>query len=1055
MPNCVTPSKFGAGVMQGQIRLAFLGKPKFERNGQPLDLTSVKGQALLAYLAVTRQTHSRSALAGLLWSDMPEADARTNLRVTLSQLKKAVGNVVLATRRTIELNPDSNLWLDITELEHAANSGNNLAEAADLYRGDFFDDFQTPEAELFGEWLVVERERLRQLALGVLGQLADTSLAEGNYAAGIEAARRLLSIEPWQETGHRQLMTLLAADGQRSAALAQYETCRRLLADEFDAAPSAETTALAEAIRASAWQPPEVSGIEPNASTLTAEPDGSPPHNLLAATTSFVDRRAEQSKITQLLADVECRLLTITGTGGMGKTRLAAKVASHYLTPDTPFRDGVYFVSFKGVSPTSDAAEPDPTPCISAIGNAIGLSFSGNEPLEVQLLNAVRDKMMLLVLDNFDHLADDYGGRVVDLLEQAPGLKVIITSRERLNLYDECVFDLWGLPYPPGDIDPTDLDLYASLRLFEQRARRLHPDFDAQAELSDVIRICRLLAGMPLAIELAAAWVRTLSCRDIAQEIEQSLDFLATTARNVPERQRSVRAVFDHSWDSLTVEAQDALKKISIFAGGFSLDAARQVAGASPQTLADLVNRSLVRQESTGRYELHELLRQYILDKLKADPTAYEVTMDQHCVYFADYAMQRDFETERDHKRSLIDRDIEIDNIRLAWAWAIEQGRVQGLLKIHLGLGELYEISGRYLEGVELFQGASVKLHETYQERKNAFSTGYHEIGEIYGYMLAWQAWFTMRLGRYQQAQELLAEALAFSGQTALSSQWHRAFPLYQLGLIDWYMGRYDPAKQHLEEAVAIGWRTDGLFVIFASLIHLGLTEANLGNFQAARQYHEESMTICQQLGMHSAIGAQYNFLGRIAYFQDDYNQAERRLEQGLEICRSAEHHFNAAFGLTYLGLVRARQGRPDRGQQLCLESLTIFNNIGEPYGQALALDHLGQVTWLMGNYEQSKRYFLKTLQTSLEIGTMPQTLSAMVGLAQHLTRTGHSDQASQLLTYAIHHPAGGYNTGRSARRLLAEMEVQSEAESTAVAPSDEQVEKVARALVLSQYKTL
>ena len=1041
-------------MMPDQLRLSLLGKPKIEYNDQPLDLTSVKGQALLAYLVVNRQAHSRSALAGLLWSDMPEEDARTNLRVTLSQLKKAVGDVIIATRRAVELNPESDIWLDVAVLEKAAHSGTDLAIASDLYRGDFLDDFQVPDAELFEEWLLVERERLRQLALNVLGQLADISLEQGAFRSGIKAARRLLSVEPWYEAGHRQLIKLLAADGQRSVALAQYETCRQLLTEELGVEPSAETAALVDAIRAEAWSRPQSPPVETGAPHLPVEAVASPPHNILSATTSFVDRRAEQAKITELLTDVGCRLLTITGTGGMGKSRLAAKIALQYLAPDTPFRDGVYFVPLKGVNPTPGANGPELTPFMSAIGTAIGVSFSGKAPLETQLLNAVRKKMMLLVLDNFEHLAD-YSGRIVDILEQAPGLKIIVTSRRRLNLYDECVLDLWGLPYPPTDSPPAEPELYDSLRLFEQRARQMHPNFDLQAELPNVVRICRLLAGMPLALELAAAWVRTLSCRDIVQEIEQNLDFLATKAQNVPERQRSVRAVFDYAWRSLTAKEQDVLKKMSVFAGGFSFDAARQVAEATPQILADLVDRSLVRHETSGRYELHELLRQYVLDKLRDDPTAYEVAMDQHCVYFADYAMQRNFETERDHKKSLIDRDIEIDNIRLAWAWAVEQGRVQGLFKLHLGLGELYEIGGRYGEGLELFQQASVKLYEIYEERKTAFSTGYHEIGEIYSHMLAWQAWFTLRLGHYKPAQALLAEALSISGQSDSGSQWQRAYPLYQLGLIDWYLGRYASARQYLEEAAAVARRTNGLFIIMASSVHLGLTEANLGNFQSARHHHEEGITISQRIGMHSVTGAQYNLLGRIAYFQNDYDQAEQRLEQGVEMCRAAEHHFHVAFGLTYLGLVRAHQGQPDQGQQLCLESLAIFNNIGEPYGQALALDHLGQVTWMIGDYEMSKRHFLKTLQTSLEIGTMPQTLSAMLGLAQHLTRTGHIEQAAQLLTFANHHPAGGYNTGQSARRLLAKMGVQRDAEPGALTPSDEQVKQAARALVVSQYKTL
>ncbi len=1033
--------------MQEQLRLAFLGKPKFERNNQPLTLTSVKGQALLAYLAVTRQAHSRSALAGLLWSDRPEADARTNLRVTLSQLRKVVGDVILATRRAVELNPDGDLWLDVLVLEQAASSGDNLVTAAALYRGDFLDDFQIPEAELFEEWLWIERERLRQLGMNVLAQLADTLLKQGDYTTGIKAARRLLSIEPWYEAGHRKLMKLLAADGQRSAALVQYETCKRLLAEELSAGPAPETEALVEAIHTGQWKPPQMVRNEARIIEPVVEPDNLPAHNLRAATTSFVGRQTEQAKITELLTDVECRLLNITGTGGMGKTRLAVEVASQYLTPNTPFRDGVYFVSLRGVSPATGAAESDLNPFISAIGTAIGVSFSGKTPLEIQLLNAIRDKMMLLVLDNFEHLADQ-AGQVVDFLEHAPGLKVIITSRRRLNLYEECVFDLWGLPYPATASEPANLESYDSIQLFEQRARQVRQDFDLTADLPEVKRICRLLAGMPLAIELAAAWTRTLPCHDIIREIEQNLDFLATTARNVPERQRSMRAVFDYSWRSLTTAEQDILKSMSVFAGGFSLEAARQVAEATPQILADLVDRSLVRQETSGRYELHELLRQYILDKLKTDPTAYEVTKDQHCAYFAEYARQRDFDKQRDHKKSLIDRDIEFDNIHLAWAWAVEQARVQGLLQIHLGLGELYEISGRYGEGVELFQRASARLSDIYQERKATISTGYEEIGGIYSHLLAWEAWFTIRLGQYKQAQELLAESLFITNQTDSDGQWLRAYPLYQMGLIDWYVGQYDSARQYLEEALAIAQRTDGLFVMVASLTHLALTEANLGNYQAAREHHEDCLIVCRQLGMPSTIGTQYSFMARLAYFQEDYVQAERLLEQGIEMCRIANHLFVIAFGLTYLGLVRWSLGQPDQGQELCLESLAIFNDIGEPYGQALALDHLGQITWALGDYESSKQYFLKTLKTSLKIGTMPQTLSALLGLAQHLAQSGQAELAAQLLGYAAHHPAGGFNTGQNARRLLSEMGVHSELQSGTATLSDEQIEQAARELL-------
>ncbi|GIK38433.1 MAG: transcriptional activator [Chloroflexota bacterium] len=1028
--------------MPDQLRLSLLGKPSFERNGQPLPgLTSVKGQALLAYLAVTRQPCSRAALAGLLWSEMPEEVARSNLRVTLSLLHKAVGDAIITTRRTVEFNRHSHTWLDVETLENAAESGTNLAAAAELYRGDFLDDFYVPEAELFEEWVRVERERLRQLALNVLGTAADIALAQRQFTTGISLARRLLSIEPWHEGGYRQLMRLLAAEGQVSAALAQYDTCRRLLAAELGVEPAAETKALAEAIRSGEWKIPQPVQLEPVAPAPPVEPDVLPPHNLRAATTSFVGRQVEQTQIAALLARPECRLLTITGPGGMGKTRLAQRVAFDQLKPDTPFRDGIYFVPLGSVSPTDGANGSASNPLVLAIGAAMGLQFTGSTSPQIQLLNALREKTLLLVLDSFEHLLN-YVKVVIKLLAQAPGLKLIVTSRQGLNLFEEWIFNLWGMAYPETDVPGSET--FDSVQLFAQRAQRVSAEFDLAVELPYIVQICRLLEGMPLGIELAAAWIRGLSCREIVHEIEHNRDFLTTRTRSVPERQTSLRAVFNYSWGFLSEEEQAVYKKLSVFAGGFTLEAALQVAEATVQTLANLVAHSLVRQEAAGRYSLHGRLREYALEKLMDDPAEYEMAKDRHCMYFGDYVQQRDIDKPRDFKKSLIDWDVEINNIRLAWTWAVEQGRAQGLLKIHRGLGELYELSGRYGEGLELFQQAAAGLYQIYQERKAAFSTGYIEIGEIYSHLLAFQGWFTLRLGQFEQTQELIRQALSVTGQTESGTQWHRAFPLYQLGLIDWYVGRYDSARQYFEQALAISQQTNGVFVTFLSLMHLGLTEANLGNYQTARRYHEDCLAVCQSFRMDNAVGMQYSCLGRLAFLLEDFTQADQLLEKGGELFRIfADHNlFALAFSLTHLGLVKWRLGQAEKGRQLCLESLDIFNNIGERYGQALALDHLGQIAWALADYQPSKRYFLAALKTSLDIKTKPQTVSALLGLARHLTREGQLHRAAQLLAYIVPHPAGEYSVKNNARRMLAEMPVQ-DAPSAATAPNDQQIEKI------------
>jgi len=1026
--------------MPDQLRLSLLGRPYFERNGQPLSgLTSIKGQALLAYLAAIRQPRSRSALAGLLWAEMPEEVARTNLRVTLSQLRKVVGDVLIVTRDAVEYDRHSPTWLDVAVLEHAASSGAELPAAASLYRGDFLEDFHVPDALPFEEWLLVERERYRQLGLSVLGRVAEAALEEGRYGEGIAAARRLLSLEPWSESGHQQLIKLLAASGQRNAALAQFETCRRRLADELGVDPSPETKTLVEEIRSGDWKAPQTVQVEMATSTLPVEPGVLPPHNLRVAITSFVGRQVEQAQITELLAKPDCRLLTITGPGGMGKTRLAQRVAFGQLKPDTLFRDGIYFVPLGSVSPMEGANGSASNPVALAIGAAIGLQFTGSSSPQTQLVNALRQKTLLLVLDNFEHLLN-YVGSVIELLAQTPNLKVIVTSRQGLNLFEEWIFDLWGLAYPEaGDLN---LEAFDSVQLFAQRAQRVSSGFDLAAELPHIVQICRLLEGMPLGIELAAAWARSLSCREIVYEIEHNRDFLATKTPNVPERQTSLRAVFNYSWQFLSEEEQTIYKKLSVFAGGFSLEAALQVAGATVQTLANFVTHSLVRQEAGGRYSLHGRLGEYALEKLMEDQAEYEMTRDRHCDFFANYTQQRDIDKPRDFKKSLIDWDVEINNIRVAWSWAVEQGRAQGLLKIYRGLGELYELSGRYTEGLELFQQAATKLYRIYQERKAIFGAGYSEIGEIYSHLLAFQGWFTLRLGQFEQTQALIRQALSMTDQITSGTQWHRAFPLYQLGLIDWYVGHFDSARQYLEQALAISKQTNGVFVTFLSLMHLGLTEAHVGNYQAARRYHEDCLAVTESVSMDNAIGMQHSCLGRLAYLSDDYLQAEQLLEKGLELFRTIpnRNNFALAFSLTHLGVVKWRLGQPEEGLQLCLESLDMFNNIGERYGQALALDHLGQITWGLADFQQSKHYFVTALKTALGIKAKPQILSALLGLARHLAREGQPNQAAQLLTYIALHSSSEYSVKEDARRLLAEMQGHGEP-SLATVPDDQQIE--------------
>lgn len=348
--------------------------------------------------------------------------------------------------------------------------------------------------------------------------------------------------------------------------------------------------------------------VRPVSAAAWARPAPPPPISSLPALfTPLVGREVELAALARLLRNPQCRLLTLIGQVGIGKTRLAIEVAS---TQGELFPDGVYFVPLVSL--------PSPEFIVPTIADALGFTLSASIDPKLQLLNHLREKCLLLVLDGLEHLLEG-AGLLAELLQQAPALKLLVTSCERLSLQAEWLFVLQGLPVPPFD-QVQQAEEYGAVKLFVRSAGQAQVGFKLSAEERPwVVRICQLVEGMPLAIELAAVWVRLLSCREIAQEIERTLDFLSASARDLPERHRSMRAAFDHSWHLLSIEEQQALAKLSIFRGCFQREAAAEVAGVSLPLLTALVDKSLLRCNQcheTGRYSLHELIRQYAADKL-------------------------------------------------------------------------------------------------------------------------------------------------------------------------------------------------------------------------------------------------------------------------------------------------------------------------------------------------------------------------------------------------------------------------------------------------------
>jgi predicted ATPase/DNA-binding SARP family transcriptional activator len=709
--------------MEQDLRVRVLGGAELAVSGRPLvELASAKAAALLVYLAVTGTGHSRSALAGLLWSDLPEQTARANLRMVLSKLRRVLPDHLEVTRQAVALASGQDVWVDAVEVARVAageRDGGELLAAVRLCRGEFLEGFEVPGAPLFDEWLVGRRAAVRADMLAVMDRAVQLARDQGDRATGVEVARRMLELEPLQEEAHRALMWFLATGGQRSAALAQYETCRYVLEEELGIEPSAATVALREEIAGAGgftelgdrplttagWRdldeprPLERDADAPAAEREVAVTVAAP--DLPRPLTTLVGREQELARLRELLDDPACRLVTLVGPGGIGKTRLAAAVAA---AREGRHRDGTVFVSFVGTSPARPEEAADLV--VAGLARALGVSLAvPRDPLEL-LADHLAGRELLLVLDNLEQLRDA-AGALAELLRRAPGVQVLVTSRRRLGLGVEWLVEVPGLAYPPAEAGMEAVG-YEAVQLFEERARLLRPGFlAADVDIEGAGRVCRLVAGVPLAIELAARWVRSASPAAIADRLAGGLDLLETSSPDVERRHRSLRSVIDWSWELLTDDERRVLGRLSVLRGGFDLDAAAAVAGAGLPLLAGLVDQSLVAVGTDSRYGMHELLRQYAAERLAADPTDERATRRRHAEHYAALLPDPAGAAAGDDGGL----DAEVENLRAGTDWLVEHGDPPALDRHLARLWPLYRRRGWFREAQAVL-GAALRRPE-------------------------------------------------------------------------------------------------------------------------------------------------------------------------------------------------------------------------------------------------------------------------------------------------------------------------------------------------------
>jgi predicted ATPase/DNA-binding SARP family transcriptional activator/uncharacterized protein HemY len=1024
------------------LRLLLLGTPRLEKDDTPFKLSRRKAFALLAYLAVQGGYHTREALAALFWPESDTQLAYSYLRRELAVLNKELdGSWLRSDRESIELVGGDDFWLDVDHFRRLlAACGTHghppdevcpecmplLSDAVALYRDDFMTGFSLPDSPDFDDWQRFECESLHHELIGALKRLVYGHIGQGELDAAIYYARHWLSLDPWHEPAHRELMQLYAWSGDWSAALRQYQECVRVLGEELSQPPEEATRVLYEAIQSKqlaeppVWTPYQPGQAKEEQPILVDFPDAGPQHNLPVEVTPFFDREQDLAEIRYLLLDKPgCRLLTLVGPGGIGKTRLAAQAAMQALHA---FPHGIFMVPLAPIDST-DLLVP-------TIADVLRLPFRGRAEPKVQLLNYLREKEVLLVLDNFEHVLEG-ACLLADMLYAAPGIKLLVTSRERLKLREEWVREIGGLPYPIEEEMKTiqagaALEDYPAVSLFLENARRTHPSYSlSEPNQAAVVRICQLVEGMPLCLELASAWVSFMPTWEIAQEIDHNLDILSTTLRNIPERHRSVRALFDHSYQLLTEEERRVIRQLSVFRGGFEREAAEYVTGASLPLLVGLVNKSVLRGDPSGRYDQHELLREYLMDELEEVAMEHEDTRDRQCSYYAAFLQAREpYLRGLGQDEALDEIGAEIDNVRAAWRWAVAQHKVPELSQLLESLYLFYDARSWVQEGEEAFRLAAESLGESAEARSEAVSL-------LLAQFLGRQGRFTYRLGRYREAKRLIEEDLhildSLESRDQPAARTEKAFSLRNLGSVMRGDGEYQQAQQLYEESLVLFRECGDDLGTAGVLKQLGILAGSLGEYLEAQRLLREALELYQAMGDQYGVANILNDLGIVADRTGQYAEAQQLYQDCLAIRRRIGHRWGVGTTLNNLGYLAFAQGQYSEAKQLLEESLAIQREIGDRYQIANCLSNLGATVREQGDYDLARGNFSEALTSASEIGAVPLVLELLDGVARLLaaSQPGKEELVAQLFAVVMDHPASDKPTKDGAQRGLAELSAQ------------------------------
>lgn len=943
------------------------------------DFQRPKPLLLLAYLSL-EGPKPRRYLADLFYPGT--SDPLNGLSRGLSFLKAAVPDAFAAEAQKIQtlVKCDAKDLIDLL-------SAKRLEKGIDAYRGPFLEGLDLVMGEELEEWVYGTREFLAARIRDALLRMGERYTSQGQFDDACrcaEAAYDVPGAPELEPEDFGRTYTMLAAGGSLRAAAVRREAATFGLELTVSAPPPSLT----------------VGGMGERAR-----------HNLPSYKTLFVGREAELSTLSDQLLDEACRLLTVLGPGGIGKSRLAVEVAYRHLNRGE-FTAGIFFLAVEPLASSGLIA--------ANLAEVLQVERRGHLDALSDVKRYIGQQPTLLIFDSYEHLVHATS-LLTELLAACPALKFLVTSRERLYHQDEWVFALDGLPVPRTEGELFSGHPQAALDLFVQRAKRVRLGFALTAEeLPYVLRICQLVGGFPLGIELAAAWVGVLSPAEIAREIERDRSFLASQQDGVPERHRSIRAVFEASWRRLGEVEQRALRRLSVFRGGFRKAAATEVSGVTIPVLTSLVDKSLLRIDGTGRYDRHALLHQYMTEKLAESPEDKTLAVDAHGRYYHRFLQQLEGPLRSTSVKDATDAvQEELENLRLAWGWALRRGITKEVRLSAPPLRVFFDKLGRFQEGVEFFDQALTNLRPPNRKQRAAL-----------GVILVEQAWLVFRLGRRGVATSLAERGLDIL--RVLGDPKGLSEGLYILGALRLDAGAYGEARQLWHEALTVARERRDLKAAAHALELLGVVEELSGNAAQAKAHYRESLDLSVHLGDKEGMVDALNNLAALLIDVGDFAEAEPLLRRGMALANEVGAERVVPYLLDNLVKVACERRDYVRAALLGQEALQMARDFSEKPLEARVLETLGRVSLGTGDHVQAEDYFKRSLRKSWAMEALPYTLRTLFRVAELRCAQGKVKQAAYLARAVVNHPAASEPDRVLALELLQTLSAQ----ATATAPN-------------------